>query len=400
MKTAIIGGGAAGFFLAVNLKELMPQMEVSIFERSQRVLAKVEISGGGRCNLTNTFRQISDLSEVYPRGHRLVKRLFHVFDYQDAFLWFQHHGVPLVIQPDECVFPQAQDSHAVIDCFLSLAQRYHIQIHRGLLVRSLSDVSDYDFVAVATGGSPRGEGLRWLADLGHEIASPIPSLFSLRIDDLRLTCLQGLVVNVGSVHIPGTKYRAHGPLLITHWGVSGPAVLRLSSYAARYLADNSYSGSISICWTALSESDVQSSLLAASLREPQKQLSTFNPFGLPQRLWFFLLQKSLSQRAQVRWAELNRKDVNRLVNVLLNDVYPVSGRAPFNDEFVTCGGVSLSSVHPSTLESRLVPHLYFAGEVLDIDGVTGGFNFQAAWTTAYTVAHSISLSAAANSLSL
>ena len=389
MKTAIIGGGAAGFFLAASLKEMMPEMEVTIFERSQRVLAKVEVSGGGRCNCTNTFRQVRDFSAVYPRGHRLMKRLFNVFSQQDAYRWFEHHGVPLVIQDDECVFPQAQDSHAVIDCLLALAHRYHVRIEKGRKVQSLDDVQDFDFVAVTTGGSPTGDGLRWLADVGHEIETPVPSLFTFRIEDARLTSLQGLVVNDAVASVPGTKFRAGGPLLITHWGMSGPAILKLSSYAARHLAERKYQAPLSINWLQLPEQEIQGMLYETAMRNPQKQLPTFSPFALPQRLWSFLLEKALGERAQMRWAELNKKDVNRLVNVLMNDSYQVAGRAPFKDEFVTCGGVSLKAVNPSTLESRHVDNLYFAGEVLDVDGITGGFNFQAAWTTAYTVACSI-----------
>ena len=390
MRTAVIGGGAAGFFVAVTLKELMPQMELTILERSHRVLAKVEVSGGGRCNCTNSFREVRDLSAVYPRGHRLMKRLFNIFNHEDAYQWFERHGVPLVVQDDECVFPQAQDSHAIIDCFLQLAHRYHINICTGRKIESLDEVRDFDYVVVTTGGSPKGEGLRWLADAGHEVESPVPSLFTLRIDDDRLTTLQGLVIAESVVHIPGTKFRAEGPLLVTHWGMSGPSILKLSSYAARHLAEHDYQVPLSVNWTQLAEQGVQTALYEAAVREPQKQLPTFNPFGLPQRLWAYLLEKTLGGRTTVRWAELNKKDVNRLVNVLTNDTYQVAGRAAFKDEFVTCGGISLKAVNPSTLESRHVPHLYFAGEVLDVDGITGGFNFQAAWTMAAVVARSIS----------
>ena len=389
MRTAIIGGGAAGFFLAVNLKEMMPEMDVTIFERSHRVLSKVEISGGGRCNCTNSFARVSDLSQVYPRGHRLMKRLFNVFDYEDAYQWFEHRGVALVTQDDECVFPQAQDSRAIIDCFLSLARRHHVEILTGEKVQSLDAVSDYNFVAVTTGGSPKGEGLRWLADLGHELEPPVPSLFTFSIDDARLHDMQGLVVSDVTAHIPGTKLRADGPLLITHWGMSGPAILRLSSYAARLLADNNYQAPLSINWTQQNEAEVQAALYELAVRQSQKLLATYNPFGLQQRLWNYLVDKALITRAAIRCQELNKKDVNRLVNVLTNDSYQIVGRAAFKDEFVTCGGVSLKAVNPTTLESRHVPHMYFAGEVLDIDGVTGGFNFQAAWTTAYVVACSI-----------
>ena len=389
MRTAIIGGGAAGFFLAVNLKEMMPEMEITIFERSSRVLAKVEVSGGGRCNCTNSFARVSDLSQVYPRGHRLMKRLFNVFDYEDAYQWFERHGVALVTQDDECVFPQAQDSHAIIDCFLTFARRHHIDIRKGEKIHSLDDVYGFDSVVVTTGGSPKGEGLKWLADLGHEIEQPVPSLFTFSIDDARLHDMQGLVVNDATTHIPGTKLRADGPLLITHWGMSGPAILRLSSYAARYLADNNYQAPLSINWIQKNEEDTQAALYELAVRQPQKLLATYNPFGLQQRLWNYLVDKALTTRASIRCQELNKKDVNRLVNVLTNDHYQIAGRAAFKDEFVTCGGVSLKAVNPTTLESRHVPHLYFAGEVLDIDGVTGGFNFQAAWTTAYVVACSI-----------
>ena len=388
MKTAIVGGGAAGFFLAINLKEMMPDMQVTIFERSQHVLAKVEISGGGRCNCTNSFEEVTDLSQVYPRGHRLLKRLFNNFDYRDAYRWFEEHGVPLVTQDDQCVFPQAQDSHAIIDCFLSLARRYHIDIQKGCKVQSLEDAKDYDNVVVTTGGSPKGEGLSWLAELGHEIETPAPSLFTFAIHDKPLQALMGVVTDVEAM-IPGTKLRANGPLLITHWGLSGPAILKLSSHAARYLAEKNYQAPLAVRWLSLTDQEITSLLYEQAASQPKKQLTTYNPFGLQQRLWAYLVEKALDARHQIRWTEMNKKDVNRLVNVLLNDTYQIAGRAPFKDEFVTCGGVSLKAVNPSTLESRHVSHLYFAGEVLDIDGITGGFNFQAAWTTAYTVASAI-----------
>ena len=388
MRTAIIGGGAAGFFLAINLKKMMPEMDVTIFERSHRVLAKVEISGGGRCNCTNSFAEVRDLSEVYPRGHRLMKRLFNVFDYRKAYEWFEQQGVLLVTQEDQCVFPKAQDSHVIINRFLSLARQYHIQIVTGRKIQHLEEVQDYDYVAVTTGGSPKGEGLKWLSDMGHEIVSPVPSLFTVQIQDSSLTALMGTVVEHVSVMIPSTKFRANGPLLITHWGMSGPAILKLSSYAARHLAEQRYRMPLSVNWVEKTDAEIQAMLYESTARFSAKQLSTLNPFGLPQRLWEYLLMKTLGGRT-MRWGELSKKDVNRLVNVLTNDTYQTAGRAPFKDEFVTCGGVSLKSINPSTLESRHVPNLYFAGEVLDIDGITGGFNFQAAWTTAYAVASSI-----------
>lgn len=390
MRTAIVGGGAAGFFLAINLKEMLPAMDVTILERSQRVLAKVEVSGGGRCNCTNTFADITDLAQVYPRGHRLLKRLFKDFDHRDAYQWFERHGVRLTTQADNCVFPASQDSHTIINSFLYEARRHDIKICTGVRVQRLDTLlADYDFVAVCTGGSPRFEGLQWLADAGHEIAAPVPSLFTLSIDDTVLHGLMGTVVDGVTVGIPGTKLRADGPLLVTHWGVSGPAVLRLSSYAARHLSEADYRVPLAVNWTGRREPEVLGELQSLMSRQPQKQLQTVRPFALPARLWEYLLQKTLGARAQNRWQNLNAKELNRLTNTLVNDQYTTSGRAAFRDEFVTCGGVALGSVNPATLESRHVPRLYFAGEVLDIDGVTGGFNFQAAWTTAYTVASAI-----------
>lgn len=389
MRTAIIGGGAAGFFLAVNLKEMVPSMAVTILERSQRVLAKVEVSGGGRCNCTNSFAHVTDLSQVYPRGHRLLKRLFKVFDYRAGYQWFESHGVRLVTQDDDCVFPALQDSHAIINCFLSEAKRHQVEIRMGAKVNALDDVVDYDFVAVCTGGSPQASGLQWLADAGHEIVKPVPSLFTLSIADRQLTELMGTVVEPVQVMIPGTKFRAEGPLLITHWGVSGPAVLRVSSYGARHLSEADYQVPLSINWTGCKEPEVLEQLLSIVAQQPQKQLQTIAPCGLPARLWSYLLTKTLGERSKNRWQNLNQKELNRLVNTLTNDAYMTAGRAAFRDEFVTCGGVSLADVNPATLESRHVPNLYFAGEVLDIDGITGGFNFQAAWTTAYVVATAI-----------
>jgi hypothetical protein len=390
MKTAIIGGGAAGFFLAVNLKEMLPEMEVTIFERSKRVLAKVEISGGGRCNCTNSFADVRDLSAVYPRGHRLMKRLMKGFSQEDAYEWFERHGVRLVTQEDQCVFPATQDSHTIINCFLAEARRHGVEIRPQVKICTLDEFNGYDFIAVTTGGSPKASGLQWLADYGHEIAAPVPSLFTFQIQDEALQSLMGTVVDKTVVTIPGTKFRAEGPLLITHWGMSGPAILRLSSYAARHLAECGYESPLAVNWSCLRDVEVLAEMRDIIATQPQKQLQSVRPCGLPSRLWNYLLEKCLGERSHGRWGSLNQKEQNRLANLLSGgDTYSIAGRAPFKDEFVTCGGIALTSVNPATLESRHVPNLYFAGEVLDIDGVTGGFNFQAAWTTAYTVAQAI-----------
>ena len=399
MKTAVVGGGAAGFFLAINLKEMCPQMDVTILEASHHVLAKVKISGGGRCNCTNSFEGINDLQSVYPRGHRLLKRLFKQFDYRDAYEWFESRGVKLVTQEDHCVFPQSQSSQTIIDLFLHETRRLGITIKTGTRINSLDELSAYDFIAITTGGMNKPQILNLRSAEGRlllegrkkpqTIVSPVPSLFTFTIEDQALRDLMGTVVEASAM-IPGTKMRASGPLLITHWGMSGPCILRLSSYAARQLSENNYQLPLSVNWTSLKENEVQQELMTFCRQYPHKQLPSMRPFELPQRLWNYLLDKSLQGRAHAPWGSLNQKELNRLTNILINDTYQIAGRAPFKDEFVTCGGISLSAVNPSTLESKEHPNLYFAGEVLDIDGVTGGFNFQAAWTTAYAVATAIS----------
>ena len=391
MKTAIIGGGAAGFFLAINLKEMVPEMGVTIFERGKRVLTKVEISGGGRCNCTNSFAEVSDLQDVYPRGHRLMKRLMKGFSHEDAYRWFEAHGVKLTTQEDQCVFPMSQDSHTIINCFTAEAKRQGVEVRTETKIESLDDLSDYDFIAVTTGGQPKAERLQWLAEKGHEIEEPVPSLFTFRIDDEKLHALMGTVVKHAIAMIPGTKLRAEGPLLITHWGMSGPAILKLSSYGARLLAEQQYKAKLAVNWTCLRDTEVMEALGELMVRCAQKQLTSVAPCGLPTRLWAYLAEKCLGERANGRWGSLNKKELNRLANMLSGgDGYELAGRAAFKDEFVTCGGVALQAVNPATLESKHVPGLYFAGEILNIDGITGGFNFQAAWTTAYTVAQAIS----------
>ncbi len=383
-KVAIIGGGAAGFFLAITLKERCPQAEITIFEKSQRVLAKVAISGGGRCNCTNSFEGVNDLSEVYPRGHRLLKRLFKSFGPRDAFEWFERHGIRLVTQDDHCVFPASQDAQTIINCFLTEARRHQVHIMTEHRIESLSQLNNFDYIAVTTGGMSRSG---FLTDI--PIIQPIPSLFTFAIDDAKLHDLMGTVVTQAVASIPGTKLKGEGPLLITHWGMSGPCILKLSSHAARLLADNDYHMPLAVNWINSNDTAALNELQRIMVQYPQKQIITIRPFDLPTRLWNYLIQKVLGERAQNRWANLNRKEINRLSNVLNNDTYQIAGRAAFKDEFVTCGGVDLSVVYPQTLECKTHPRLYFAGEVLDIDGITGGFNFQAAWTTAYTVSQAI-----------
>ena len=382
MKTAIVGGGAAGFFAAINLKEMCPEMQVTIFEKSKKVLAKVEVSGGGRCNCTNSFEAVTDLQQVYPRGHRLLKRLFKTFDYRDAYEWFEAHGVRLTTQDDNCVFPMSQDSHTIINMFLAEAKRHGIEIRTQCKIESLEQLKDYDFKVITTGG-----GTASMA--GVPTIEAVPSLFTFSIEDEALRALMGTVVEDATASIPGTKFKSCGPLLITHWGMSGPAILKLSSHAARELHEHNYQMPLAVNWTSLKEPEIQQELREIIIRHPQKQIATIRPFGLPSRLWDYLVAKTLGERAQNRWQNLNQKELNRLTNALCNDQYQIAGRAAFKDEFVTCGGIDLSGINPNTLEAKTLPQLYFAGEVLDIDGITGGFNFQAAWTTAYVVSMAI-----------
>ena len=404
MDVAIIGGGAAGFMAAIMARRTNPASKVTIFERAQKVLAKVEITGGGRCNVTNSFAAITDMKQAYPRGHKLMKRLMKTFSHEDTYRWFEQHGVPLVTQEDECVFPKAQDSHAIINCLVRQANELGVticcrhrlvNIHRmedGRLKLEFENGSHRVFhrTIITTGGSPNGRGLQYLAQLGHDIEPPVPSLFTFNIKDRAFCDLMGTVVEPVVTTIPGTKLRAKGPLLVTHWGVSGPAVLKLSSYAARLLAENDYKAPLAISWTGeLTRQEVEENLLKLQTANPRKQVATLHPFGLPSRLWLYILSK-LDIDAVKPWAEIGRKTLNRMIETLANDQYTIAGKGAFREEFVTCGGMSLSSINSKTLESKVCPNLFFAGEVLDIDAITGGFNLQAAWTTGFIAGKSAS----------
>ena len=297
MKVAVIGGGAAGFFLALTVKAQRPEAEVTILERGKRVLRKVAVSGGGRCNCTNTFERVKDLKEVYPRGHRLMKRLMKGFSQRDAYNWFEHHGVRLTTQEDHCVFPASQDSATIINCFLAEARRLGVRIQTETAVRSMDDLKDYNCIAVTTGGATE-ESLAWLKALGHETIKPVPSLFTFETGDEALHALMGTVVEEAQVMIPGTKLRAEGALLVTHWGMSGPAILRLSSYAARHLAELNYKAPLAVNWTGLHDNEALEALTEMTQKFPQKQLLTIAPYGLTTKLWSYLAKRCLGQRAE------------------------------------------------------------------------------------------------------
>ena len=384
-KVSIIGGGAAGFFCAIRLKELSSATDVTIFEQQHKVLAKVAISGGGRCNCTNSFAAIRDLSQAYPRGATLLKRLFKQFSPQDAYAWFENHGVPLVVQPDECVFPKAQDSQAIIDCFMQQARKHNINIVYGQRIDDpISLLNDFTDVVVTVGGMQHSQ-----LQLPTPLSTPVPSLFTFNIHDDALHQLMGIVTETTITSIPGTKLKADGPLLITHWGMSGPSILKLSSYAARYLAEHNYQAPLSVNWTGETNAEkVRENLVEIMESQSDKRLiDNIHPYGLNSRLWQYLLHKIQLDGKHI--GDIGKKALNRIVEALTNDQYTIASRCHYKDEFVTCGGVPLDTINKHTLESLTTPHLYFAGEVLDIDGITGGFNFQAAWTTADAVAQAI-----------
>ncbi len=395
MKVAIIGGGAAGFFSAIAVKENFSDADVTIFEKSIDVLQKVEMTGGGRCNLTNN--ETKGFVKAYPRGEKLLKKAFQIFNHKDTMQWFEERGVPLIVQEeDNCVFPVSQDSHSIIDCLIYEAKSLSINIllrskvidlipqeEKIEVVFSEGKSKTFDKVIVTSGGSPKLKGLDWLAKLNHEIKTPVPSLFTFNMPNQNITKLMGVVIENALITLQGTKLKASGPLLITHWGMSGPAILKLSSYGARLLSEQNYDFKISVNWVNQQKNEDVVALLNQIIKEHgNKKLANYRPYLLPNRLWQFLLEK-IDLPADKIWREIGKKGMNKLTNILTNDTYPVKGKTTFKEEFVTCGGVSLSSINPNTLESKSVPNLYFAGEVLDIDGITGGYNLQAAWTTGF-----------------
>ena len=387
-KVAVIGAGAAGCFCTAELRRLRPEIRVDVYEAGPKPLAKVAITGGGRCNLTNSFEGIRNLSEAYPRGDRLMKRLLRVFSQEDTWRWFESAGVPLVLQEDHCVFPRSQDALDIVHALLRRMEGVNLQLRTP--VHSVGpgptvDGEAYDAVVVTTGGAPKG--LPMLEGLDLEWVPTVPSLFTFTIRDEGLRSLMGLVVDA-SVSIPGTPFKADGPLLITDWGLSGPAILKLSSYAARYLHDAGYKAPLAVNWLALNEAEARKLLQETATENPRKQVSNTPPAGLQARLWNHLILKA-GQRPDIRWAELGSKGLNRLVATLTQDTYEIAGKTKFREEFLTCGGVALTNLDPATLECKRHPGLYFAGEVLDIDAITGGFNLQAAWTTGAVVARSI-----------
>lgn len=400
---AVIGGGAAGSMAAIEIKRRLPHARVAVYEAGRRLLAKVSVTGGGRCNLTNSFSGVSSMEQVYPRGARLMKRLFRQFSHTDAYAWFEREGVQLVTQDDQCVFPRSQNAMEIVDTLMGLLRRLDVEIATGCRMDGLMPVSGggyrihfaagtevlADVVVVTTGGSPKDAGLDMFRRLSLAVEPPVPSLFSLCLPGHPLTGLMGTVVADTAVSIPGTRYRACGPLLVTHWGLSGPAMLKLSSHAARLLHERAYRTPVIVNWMGgVSEEAVADELSRLAASHPHKLVHSIFPPCFNSRLWAYFLQQARIA-PETRWNGLDRKSLNRLVALLTGQQLQVDGKNRFKEEFVTCGGVALSNVDSSTLECRRLPGLYFAGEVLDVDAVTGGFNLQAAWTMGYVVGRSV-----------
>ena len=395
LKIAIIGGGAAGFFSALSVKDHYPNSSVTIFEKSNKLLSKVKISGGGRCNVTNATYDIKELSMNYPRGGNFLKKAFGQFNSIDTVEWFENRGVLLETLNDNCIFPKSNTSQSIIDCFINQAKIKGVEILLKTGVEKIRNDEDtfilysqenkfkFDKVIVTTGGQPKLSGLNWLANLGHDIVSPLPSLFTFNMPKNPICELMGNVVEETTVKIEGTKLVAKGPLLVTHWGMSGPAILKLSAWGARILEEKNYQFSILVNWLNDKKPEEVFQVIEKVINDNRdKKVINYNPFPMTNRLWGFILEKS-SINLDTKWKEIGKKSINKLVNSLCNDRYEVSGKTTFKEEFVTAGGVSLKDVNVQRMESKVVPGLFFAGEVLDIDGITGGFNFQAAWTTAY-----------------
>lgn len=408
-KLVVVGGGAAGFFCAVNAARMNPNLHVTIIEKSNKLLSKVKISGGGRCNLTHACFDIAEMSRNYPRGGNFVKKTFHQFFTTDTIKWFEERGVKLKTEKDGRMFPVTDSSQTIIDCLLREANKYGVEIKLKSEVRTLRsennrfkiELSDFrlltsDFVCIASGGYPKSSMFEWLKKLGHTIDEPVPSLFTFNLLQHPITKLMGVSVEKVKVKIAGAKLEQTGPLLITHWGLSGPAVLKLSAWGARELAVLGYEFRVLINWLPdFNEHSFRERVMQLRIENASQKIRNRNPFGLPARLWEFLAVQS-GVNDEMRWADMPATVQNRVIKNLCNYEVEVKGKTTFKEEFVTAGGIRLNEVGANTMMSRKVPNLYFAGEVMDVDGITGGYNFQHAWTSGWVAAGSIAKKALKN----
>lgn len=393
----VIGGGASGFFSAINAAINYPNAKVIILEKSSKVLSKVRISGGGRCNVTHHCFENSDLVKNYPRGEKELRQVFAQFSVTDTIDWFAKRGVKLKVEQDGRMFPESNSSETIIDCFLSEAQKYNIDVNLNEEVLSLEINAEgkkilkttqhhylADTVICCIGGHPQLKNYMFLKQCGHVIDEPIPSLFTLNLPQSNIKELMGLSVKQGTVKVIGTKHQYTGPVLITHWGLSGPAVLKLSAFAAMDFFQKQYQADIAVNWTGLlKEEEVKEDLIN---HLQSKALVVNTPlYDIPKRLWEYLILKS-DITLNKPWIELGKKQLNKLSQILVNDIYNMNGKTTFKEEFVTAGGINLKDVNFKTMESKKIKGLFFCGEVLNIDGITGGFNFQNAWSTAWIAA--------------
>lgn len=397
----VVGGGAAGFFGAINAAELNPTLKILIVEKTTKLLTKVKVSGGGRCNVTHHCFSPAALSQHYPRGQRPLKNIFHQFQASDTVAWFEQRGVKLKTEADGRIFPETDESQTIIDCFLREVAKFSIEIKTGceivrlekrngqFAIHSAQQQLTASHVLIAMGGHNKPEAYHWLQELGHEIINPIPSLFTFNDSQKDFVDLMGVAVPQGEVRIAGTKFSQRGAVLITHWGLSGPAVIKLSAWAAEYLFQKHYTFVALVNWTDQPETEIRNLFTGLKTSHSAKQISTHAQFDLPKRLWESLCRKAGVEDGKT-WSEVSNKSLNRLIELVFACPFQIKGKTTFKEEFVTCGGVALNDLDPATMESKRIPGMYFAGEVLNIDGETGGFNFQAAWSTAWVAAGSIS----------
>ncbi|MBC7849159.1 MAG: NAD(P)/FAD-dependent oxidoreductase [Chitinophagaceae bacterium] len=401
-RLVVIGGGAAGFFCAVNAARLNPSLEVFIIERTSKLLSKVRVSGGGRCNVTHACYDSDEMIRRYPRGSRFLRKSFHHFFTTDTIEWFATRGVELKTEADGRMFPASNNSQSIIDCLLREANQHRVQILMNKEVKQIVATGSQfslkfangiemmaDYVCLACGGFPKESQFEWIKNLGHTIEAPVPSLFTFNMPQHPINQLMGVSVEHTTVKIQQTKLQESGPLLITHWGMSGPVILKLSAWGARELSASDYLFNISVNW--LPEFNEQSlAVQFATLRFElaSQKLAVKNPFGLPARLWeYLLIHSSISN--EIRWADLNIRDQNKLIRNCCAFEAKVQGKTTFKEEFVTAGGVRLQEINHDSMMSKKLPNLYFAGEIMDVDGITGGYNFQHAWTSGFIAAAAI-----------
>ena len=400
----VIGGGAAGLFAAVNTARLQPEWKILVVEKTGKLLSKVKVSGGGRCNVTHACFDKREFPLYYPRGASFVKRYIHQFFTTDTIDWFQQRGVHLKKESDGRMFPDTDNSQTIIDVLLREASKYGIDFQfQSALVGLEKNKDKFElhlsngksiealYCCLACGGMNKESSFDWLRQLGHTIIKPVPSLFTFNCPGHSLTGLMGVVVPMVKVKISGTKLEQTGPVLITHWGLSGPAVLRLSAWGARLLQEKEYQFTIQLNWLegeGWNSASVLSYFEKQRQEHPSQQLTNSRMFQLPQRLWDYFLTES-GVASQTRFADLKKKDENKLIKLLTDMVMDVSGKTTFKEEFVTAGGIDCAEIDATTMQSKLVPGLYFAGEIMDVDGITGGFNFQHAWSSGYLAALSM-----------